>query len=77
MASRQHTPQGENTDFPWYAITRKALCGRILLAGPFFCAGEAQEHLDTHRHLYGGHAVVWTYSGRHSPLFRAWCIAQK
>lgn len=59
------------TEYPFYAITRRALCGRIFLAGPFLTVGEAEAELYNNRAAYGPLASVFCFSGRKSPSWRA------
>ncbi len=54
---------------PWWAICKWALCGKIIVAGPFFSEAAADLHLMTNRKQYGN-ARVTLMNGEASPEYR-------
>lgn len=58
-----------NIPAPWWAICRRALCGNVLLAGPFLTEQAADFYLAANRVKLGSFAKVVPFSGQCSPEY--------
>lgn len=60
----------DTNPYAWWAVTRKALCGNVLVAAPFFDRSEAVQYMNHHALQTLGCRVT-EYNGVCSRSFRS------